>query len=168
LRPETPDEGLPLPTRVKAFMANPNNPLISRARALGLKMNFDRAMVPSTRRAHQAAEWSRTKGAFDVFHLGLLERYWVKGEDLHDFEVLRATAADAGLDGQELQAEVESKRWEPDLKTALDAAHHLGVHAVPTFLVGDQFFIEGAQDENVFARAFETLGFAPRSKTSVT
>ena len=154
-----------MPDRVKAFMANPNNPLASRALAMGLTMKFDRQLVPSTRRAHQAAEWSRTKGAFEVFHHGLLERYWVKGEDLHDFAVLRAAAIDAGLDGGELQAEVESGKWEPVMQAGLDAARELGVHAVPTFIVGNQFVIEGAQDGAAFAHAFEKLGFAPRSKT---
>ena len=146
-------------------MANPNNPLASRAKAMGLTMKFDRQIVPSTRRAHQAAEWSRSKGAFEAFHHGLLERYWVRGEDLHDFAVLRAAAVDAGLDGDELQREVESGRFVATMQAGLDAAHELGVHAVPTFIVGDRFVIEGAQDGKVFAHAFEKLGFAPRSKT---
>lgn len=128
-------------------------------------MRLDRAVVPSTRRAHQAAEWARTKGAFEPLHHSLLERYWSRGEDLHDFAVLRAAAGDAGLDGAELQREVESGRWAPVMQAGLDAAHELGVHAVPTFIVGNRFVIEGAQDGRVFAHAFEKLGYAPRSKT---
>lgn len=163
MRPETPDEGLPLPARVKAFMANPDNPLTSRAKAMGLAMRFDRELIPSTRRAHQAAEWARTKGAFEAFHRGLLERYWLRGEDLHAWDVLGAAARDAGLDGDELRREVESGKWVAPLDAALREASEAGVHAVPTFLVGNRFVIEGAQDGRVFAHAFERLGFAPRA-----
>lgn len=146
-------------------MANPNNPLTTRAKAMGLTMVFDRELIPSTRRAHQAAEYARSKGTFDPFHHSVLERYWTKGENLHDWSVLRAAAADAGLDGDELQREVESGAWKPVMEAGLAAASELGVHAVPTFIVGNKFVIQGAQDSQVFASAFERLGFGPRSKT---
>lgn len=166
LRPETPDEGLPLPDRVKAFIANPDNPLSARARALGITLVLDRPIVPSTRRAHQAAEWARTQGRFDALHHALLKRYWTHGENLHEWSTLRAAAADAGLDGGALQQAVESKAFVAPMQAALDAASELGVHAVPTFIVGGKFAIQGAQDVSVFARAFEQLGATPKSMSS--
>lgn len=146
-------------------MANPNNPLTTRAKAMGLTMVFDRELIPSTRRAHQAAEFARSKGRFEPFHHSVLDRYWTKGENLHEWSVLRAAAADAGLDGDELQREVESGKWKPVMEAGLAAASELGVHAVPTFIVGNRFVIQGAQESRVFAHALERLGFAPRSKT---
>lgn len=144
-------------------MARPDNPLASRARALGLPMIFDHAVIPSTRRAHQAAEWARSQGAFEPFHRALLEAYWARGDDLHAFQVLRAAAEAVGLDGGRLEAEVSSGAWAGAVQAGLDAAKELGVHAVPTFIVGGRFVIEGAQDARVFAHAFERLGHAPRS-----
>lgn len=143
-------------------MAIPDNPLVTRAKQLGLAMRFDRQLIPSTRRAHQAAAWARSKGAFETFHHELLRRYWEAGDDLHAWETLEAAAKVAGLDGGALRDEVSSGRWKPALDDALAEAAELGVHAVPTFLVGERFVIQGAQDRQVFAHAFERLGFSPR------
>jgi predicted DsbA family dithiol-disulfide isomerase len=162
LRPETPDEGLPLPERIRTYMADPNNPLSTRARQMGLTMVTNRDVIPSTRRAHQAAEWARSQGRFDPFHHALLERYWVRGENLHDFAVLRAAAADAGLDGAVLEHEVASGRWRAPMEAGLAAAQEVGVTAVPTFIIGNRFVVQGAQDGRVFAQAFERLGFSPK------
>ncbi|MCU0696898.1 MAG: DsbA family protein [Myxococcaceae bacterium] len=164
LRPGTPDEGLPLPERIRAYMADPNNPLSTRARAMGLTMVTTRDVIPSTRRAHQAAEWARSQGRFDPFHHAVLERYWVRGENIHDFQVLRAAAVDAGLDGETLEREVASGRWKDAMEAGLAAAHEVGVNAVPTFIVGDRFVIQGAQDGRVFAQAFERLGHTPKPR----
>lgn len=163
MRPETPDEGLPLPDRVKAYMAMPDNPLVTRAKAMGLAMRFDRTLIPSTRRAHQAALWARSQGGFERFHHELLRRYWEAGEDLHAWEVLQAAATTAGLDASALRAEVEAGRWKQPLEDALAEASGAEVHAVPTFLVGNRFVIQGAQDHQVFAHAFQRLGFHPRA-----
>lgn len=163
MRPDTPEEGSPLPEYIKAYHARPDNPLESRARAMGLPMNFNRAIIPSTRRAHEAAEWARSQNRFERFHHSVLERYWVKAEDIHDWAVLRAAAADAGLDGEALEREVSSGAWASVMQAGLDAAKELGVHAVPTFIVGNRFVIQGAQEGRVFEHAFERLGFARRT-----
>lgn len=147
-------------------MAKPNNPLVTRAKAMGLTMQFERPLIPSTRRAHQAAEFARSQGRFERFHHSLLERYWARGEDLHDWQVLRAAAADAGLDGEVLQREVEGGAWKKPMEDALAAARELGVNAVPTFIVADRFVIQGAQEGRVFEHAFERLGLERRSMKS--
>lgn len=146
-------------------MANPDNPLVTRAKAMGLPMKFDRQLIPSTRRAHQAAEWARTKGvpAFERLHRALLERYWVRGESLHEWSVLRGAATDAGLDGDELVREVERGNFKQAMEEGLAAAAEVGVTAVPTFIVGNRFVIQGAQEGSVFKLAFERLGFSPRA-----
>lgn len=58
LRPETPPEGMPLPAHVRERAKDPNNPLKRRADEAGLKM-AQREIIPSTRRAHEAAEYAR-------------------------------------------------------------------------------------------------------------
>ncbi len=161
LRPETPDEGMPLPDRIKAFLANPENPLSTRAKKLGLTM-VHRDVVPSTRRAHQAAAWARTQGAFEPFHHALLERYWSRGQDLHAWDTLKAAAVDAGLNPDTLEAEVATGRFIAPMQASLAAAHDLGVSAVPTFLVADQYVIQGAQEGSAFVQVFEKLGLTAR------
>lgn len=161
LRADTPEEGSPLPDHVKTFLANPNNPLVTRAKSLGLTMVLDRLIVPSTRRAHQAAAWAKTQGRFEPMHHALLQRYWTRGENIHEWSVLRAAATEVGLDADELQRAVESKAFVPVLQAGLDEAATMGVTAVPTFVVDNQFAVQGAQTGDVFERIFTRLGHAP-------
>jgi len=87
-----------------------------------------------------------------------LRRYWSEGQDLHDWTVLEAAATEAGLDPRSMRAEVEAGTWKGAIEASLREAADLGVHAVPTFLVGERFIIQGAQDGAVFRHAFQRLG----------
>ena len=161
LRPETPPEGMPLPDYVRERQKDPNNPLKARARALGLTM-VDRQRLPSTRRAHEAAEFARARGKLEPMHAALLRRYWTQGEDLYDFATLRGAAADAGLDPDELQEAIESGAWTEKVEEAVREAKEMGVRAVPLFLLNGQLAIEGAQELPIFRRAMQHLGAEPR------
>jgi predicted DsbA family dithiol-disulfide isomerase len=156
LRPDAPDEGWALPAHIKARMNSPDNPLTQRAKALGVTL-VEREHIPSSRRAHECTEFARAHGKLDAFHHGVLERYWSKGEDLSDWAVLRAAAVDAGLDADAMQAEVSAGKWKPVVQESLGEASELGVSAVPTFIVGNKFVIQGAQDAAVFRQAFGRL-----------
>jgi predicted DsbA family dithiol-disulfide isomerase len=137
-------------------MALPGNPLTARADALGLTLQ-QRTHIPSPRLAHQCTEYARAQGKLTAFHAGVLERYWSRGQDLSDWAVLRDAAVQAGLDADEMEREVKAGRWAEALQRGLDEAAELGVSAVPTFLVGNRFVIQGAQEARVFRQAFERL-----------
>jgi predicted DsbA family dithiol-disulfide isomerase len=161
LRPETPDEGLELPPYIRQKMADPNNPLAARAKALGITIH-QRDLIPSSRRAHEATEYARSKGKIDSFHHAVLERYWSQGEDLHDWAVLRGAAVEAGLDADEMQRQVDAGQWRQPMIAGVESGTAIGVNAVPTFIVGNRFVIQGAQSGGVFAQAFERLGATAR------
>ncbi|MCP3168476.1 DsbA family oxidoreductase [Myxococcus qinghaiensis] len=164
LRPETPPEGLPLPAHIREKMKDPNNPLKVRAAQEGLTM-VDREVIPSTRRAHQATEYARTQGKLEPYHAALLRRYWSEGQDLWAWETLRGAATEVGLEPDALQKAVEGGHFEKVVDDAVTEAREMGVSAVPTFVVGDRFGIQGAQDIAVFRQAMERLGAKPRSAT---
>jgi predicted DsbA family dithiol-disulfide isomerase len=162
LRPETPPEGLPLPAYVRERMKDPNNPLKLRARAAGLTM-VEREVIPSTRRAHEAAEFARAHGQLEPFHAALLRRYWSEGQDLWQWETLRGAAQESGLDPDALQAALEAGQYRQVVEDAVREAQELGVSAVPTFVLGDRFAIQGAHEYPSFRRAMEQLGAKPRA-----
>lgn len=137
-------------------MADPNNALVTRARRLGLPL-VDHARIPNSLRAHEATEFARAHGRLEAFHRAVLEAYWARGEDLSTWPVLRAAASEAGLDADQLEAEVSAGQWRATTAELLREARELGVTAVPTFLVGDRFVIQGAQEARVFRHAFERL-----------
>ncbi|HEY0882007.1 MAG TPA: DsbA family oxidoreductase, partial [Archangium sp.] len=145
LRPDAPEEGWELPERIRQSIKDPNNPLTARAAKLGITIKH-RLRVPNSRKAHEATEYARSKGKLAEFHHAVLERYWSQGEDISDWEVLKGAATAAGLDGAEMQAEVEAGNWKQDVLAGVEAAHEIGINAVPTIIVGGQFAIQGAQD----------------------
>ena len=144
-----------MPEAIRAKVQDPNHPIKLRAKAAGLTMRFDRELIPSTRRAHEAVELARDRGTLDAFHASLLRRYWTDGEDLWQLATLRGAAADAGLSPDELEDALARQTYRPRVEEALAEAARLGIHAVPTFLVGGQYLISGAQELAVFERAIQ-------------
>lgn len=156
LRPDAPEEGWALPDRIKQLIHEPQNPLALRAQRLGINVKH-REHVPNSRRAHECTEFARAHGKLGLFHHHILERYWSRGEDLHDWSVLRAVAAESGLNADDMQHEVEAGAWQAAVESGLARASELEIHAVPTFLVENQFLIQGAQEAGVFRQAFERI-----------
>ncbi len=116
-----------------------------------------REHIPNSRRAHECTEYARSVGKLEPFHHQILERYWSHGEDLHHWDVLSACATTAGIDAVEMRTQVEAGRWKQEMEAGIAAAGELGISAVPTFIVGNKFVIQGAQDARVFRQAFERL-----------
>jgi predicted DsbA family dithiol-disulfide isomerase len=121
-----------LPEHIKRQMQSPNNPLRARAKALGLVMREDRARIPSSRRAHEATEYARSRGKQDAFHHSVLQRYWTNGEDLHEWSTLRGAAVEADLDPEELQAEVSAGTWKAAVEAFLREASQRRRSQYPT------------------------------------
>jgi predicted DsbA family dithiol-disulfide isomerase len=160
LRPETPPEGMPLPAYIVEKIKDPNEPLKLRAAREGLKMiRGDR--IPSTRRAHEAAEFARAHGKLEPLHAALLKRYWELGQDLYSMDVLRGAATDAGLDPDDLQAALESGTFKDAVEQGVQEARELGIRAVPTFVFNDSFGIQGAEEQPAFLEAMRRLGAKP-------
>jgi len=153
---------MPLPAYVREKMKNPDNPLARRAEREGLIMKRGE-IVPSTRRAHEAAEYARARGKLAPMHAALLRRHWTEAQDLHAFATLRGAAEDAGLDPDELQRAVESGAFRPAVEASVREARELGISAVPTFLFDDRLIVEGAQELPVFRRAMAELGATRRA-----
>jgi predicted DsbA family dithiol-disulfide isomerase len=153
---------MPLPDYVREKQKDPNNPLKARAKALGLTM-LDREFLPSTRRAHEAAEFARERGRLEPMHAALLRRYWTHGEDLYKMETLRGAATDAGLDPDELQQAIEAGTYKKAVEAAVAEARALGVRAVPFFVIREELAVEGAQELRVFKSAMQQLGISPKT-----
>jgi predicted DsbA family dithiol-disulfide isomerase len=61
-----------------------------------------------------------------------------------------------------MQQAVEAGRYAQVVEEAVREAQTLGVRAVPTFLLGDRFALQGAQEYTVFKQAMDRLGVSPR------
>ncbi len=145
---------------MRARASDPNDPLKTRAEREGLVM-VRREIVPSTRRAHEAAEFARAHGQLSPMHAALLRRYWSEGQDLYSFETLQGAAAEVGLDPDELQREIEAGTYRPAVEASVREANALGIHAVPTFVFDRRLAVQGAQELPVFRQVMSELGVEP-------
>ena len=137
-------------------MGRPDNPLTMRARELGITL-VERERVPSSRRAHECTELARGAGRIEPFHASVLRMYWSEGRDIHDWDVLAIAAREAELDPAEMRSAVESGALAVVVDDRVAAAHELGIHAVPTFVIADRFAIQGAQTADVFEKVIARL-----------
>jgi predicted DsbA family dithiol-disulfide isomerase len=163
LRPNAPETGWPIPDHVRSRMGTPENPLRVRAKQLGIEL-VEREWIPSSRRAHECTELARARGRLEPFHAAVLHAYWSEGRDLHDWPVLEDAAVKAGLDAAAMRAEVEAGTWRQAVDERVEAAHELGIHAVPTFVIDDRFAIQGAQTLDVFEGMMARAGATPRGR----
>ena len=145
-----------MPDYIRARMGRPDNPLTMRARELGITL-VERERVPSSRRAHECTEFARGAGRIEPFHASVLRMYWSEGRDIHDWDVLAIAAREAELDPAEMRSAVESGALAVVVDDRVAAAHELGIHAVPTFVIADRFAIQGAQTADVFEKVIARL-----------
>ena len=161
LRPDAPESGWAIPEYIRAKMSDPDNPLKLRAKRLGITLH-EREWIPSSRRAHECTEFARKHGQLEPFHAAVLTAYWSDGKDIHDWAVLQDCATQAGLDPTQLKAQVEQGAFKSEVDQRVEAARAQGIHAVPTFILGDKYAVQGAQEYGVFQSAMEKLGVSPR------
>lgn len=142
--------------------ARPDNPLQARATQLGITM-VERDRIPSSRRAHECTEYARAHGKLHAFHAAVLKAYWTDGKDIHDWAVLEELARGAGLDASAMRDEVTARTWQTAVDDRVQAAHDLGIHAVPTFLFAEKFIVQGAQTLDVLEKVMARVTSEPRS-----
>ena len=156
LRPDTPPEGMELPSHVKAHMKGMQTHLAQKANAAGLRMIFpDR--IPNTRIAHEATEYARQKGKANEFHQAVFDCYYGQGEDISRWEVLQQAAKEIGLDADEMREEVEQGKFTALVSEQVRQAAELGIDGVPTYILNDRYAIVGAQPYEVFEQALKQL-----------
>ena len=66
-------------------------------------------------------------------------------------------ARTAGLDAPAMRAAVEGGAFRAAVDERIAAAHELGIHAVPTFVIADTYAIQGAQTADVFEKVLAKL-----------
>ena len=156
LRPDTPPEGMELPSQVKAHMKGMQTHLVQMANAAGLRMIFpDR--IPNTRIAHEPTEYAGQKAKGNEFHQAVFDRYYGRGEDISRWEVLQQAAKDVGLDADEMREQVEQGKFTALVSEQVRQAAELGIDGVPTYILNDRYAIVGAQPYEVFEQAIQQL-----------
>jgi predicted DsbA family dithiol-disulfide isomerase len=156
LRPNLPEQGEELPSAIRARSAQSRSRLEQLAQAQGLPM-ATLNWISNPRLAHEATEYAREKDKAEEFHHIVLRKYYGEGQDIGQWDVLRASAVEAGLDADDMQRSVETGAYRAIVEDQLADAYALGINSVPTYVLNDRYAIIGAQPYPVFKQVIERL-----------
>lgn len=127
--------------------------LAARGREHGLDFRFDRAIITSTRPAHELAHLAAEHDLQHAMMLRLFRAHFTDGENIGDREALIRLAVEVGLDAGTVAEALDSGRLAPAVQADLDAAAQLGITGVPFTVVDQRFAVSGAQPKAVYAEA---------------
>lgn len=154
---DTPPEGRELPEYVKRARANGSE---ERLRSIATSYGMEFVSVPriyNTRLAHEATEYAREHGKANNFHHNVFRKVYAEGQDISQWDVLRAAAEEVGLKADEMQREVESEKYTAQVADQVRWAYQIGVTGVPTYVINNRYGIVGAQPYEVFKDVLEQI-----------
>lgn len=161
LDPTTPPEGKP-----RRQMTQPGDAptaMEQRAAALGITFTRGRTWTANSHLSLEAAEFANEHGDAARFHKAMFKAYFTDLADIGDLDTVVQVGADAGLPVDDLRAALTEGRYRDMVDEGIAWAQQVGVTAVPTFVLGGNFGIVGAQEAEVFARVIqEKLGRQPK------
>jgi len=101
--------------------------------------------------------WARAGGHQQTVIDSLFARYFERGEDIGDRDILMDVAREAGMD-TDLLARLYSEDADRDLLANEEAlAREMGVSGVPTFILSEKFALVGAQETNAWLDVIDRL-----------
>jgi predicted DsbA family dithiol-disulfide isomerase len=139
------------------------------AETVGLDFAMDKALRANTLDAHRLLGYVlRTKGP--VFQSMLKERllraYFSEGHNISDHVTLAALAADVDVDYDDALRFLSSGEGLHELAADLAEAVDAGITGVPHFVFDGRWSIPGAQDPELFLRAFRRIADLRRAESA--
>lgn len=106
---------------------------------------------PYSRLALEGMQFAKEHGKQAQYVGGVFRAFCQQSLDIGSMDVLQALAKAVGLPDKEFAAALHDARYTTMHQEALRPAHELGIHAVPTIMVGNQR-IEGMPDPGALRR----------------
>ncbi|MFN8210890.1 MAG: DsbA family oxidoreductase [Bacteroidales bacterium] len=123
----------------------------------GLVYDFDKVIVANTFRAHILLHLAKKAGKQGVVKEALFRAFFSEGRNIDDPAVLKAVAADYGLDPDYLNYSLDDEAINDEVRTDFYEARQLGINSVPFFVFNKRYGISGAQDPSLFLQMFNKL-----------
>lgn len=137
------------------------------AREAGLEVRFDLIRrTPNTFDAHRLIRWSASTGHQSALVQDLMVRYFERGEDISDRDLLLDAAEAIGMQ-REIVADLYARDADRELvETEEKAAREIGVQGVPTFIVANRHVVTGAQPPELWEQVIAELAEQARQATA--
>ncbi|MGE0283576.1 MAG: DsbA family oxidoreductase [Rhizobiaceae bacterium] len=124
--------------------------------AEGIRFNFDAITIaPNTLDAHRVIRWALGTGGDvqDKLVGELFSRYFERGENVGDHDVLAQAARAAGMDDAIVTSLLPTNADREEVQAEISTASRMGITGVPCFLLAGKYAVMGAQDVASLAKA---------------
>jgi len=159
IHPEWPAEGMPASQWRGGMDPEARRVVWQRIQGMALAAGFEMKppeTLTNSRLALEAAEFAKEAGAGEAFEQRVYRAYFYEGRNIGSQAVLGELAAEVGLERDDLNLTIESKRYSQRLRENAVTAHQHGVSGVPTFLIGE-YPLVGAQSEDVMRQVLQRV-----------
>ena len=120
------------------------------ASSVGLKYDFDKAVVANSFDAHRFIQYAKTKNKGDAAEEVLFKAYFTEGKNTADHAVLIQLGTEIGLEADAVKAVLNSTDFATEVKKDIAESQQIGVTGVPFFVFDRKYAVSGAQDSKVF------------------
>jgi predicted DsbA family dithiol-disulfide isomerase len=123
-------------------------------------ITLDVASVPfasNTLDAHRLIHWAGLEGRQNAMVDALFRAYWHAGRNIGDPETLAQIAGEVEMDPMAVARLLASDADRDDIAARDADAQQKGVRAVPTFLIGQQYAVSGAQPPEMWGQVIAEL-----------
>lgn len=164
LNPDMPAEGMDRRAYLEAKFGGKEGavrayaPVVKNAEKAGLKIDFEgMRRTPNTLDAHRLIHWAGIEGKQTAAVSSLFKAYFVDTRDIGDHEVLADIADAIDMDASVVLRLLGSEADRDDIAARDAHSRSMGVNSVPTFIVGQQHAVPGAQPPELWARVIAEL-----------
>lgn len=139
------------------------------AKNAGLDVRFDLInRTPNTFDAHRLIRWARATGAQNTLVSELFVRYFERGEDISDRDLLLEAGTGIGMERDVLVKLFESDADRELLKTEEETAREIGINGVPTFIIANKHVVNGAQPPELWENVLDDVAKAEAKAAETT
>ena len=165
LNPQMPEEGQNLREHLaEKYGSTPEQSRKARQRLtdIGASLGFafkytDDMKMVNTFRAHKLLHWAAASGLQTALQEALFEAFFTHGQDVNDDDTLVEVAVSVGLDGDEAREVLDDAAIGRAVRDDQRKWIEEGIQAVPTFVINEQYMVQGAQEAEAFGRMLDKL-----------
>ncbi len=124
--------------------------------AEGIHFAFDKIeRTPNTVDAHRLIWLADQHDCQDAVVEALFRAYFTEGQDIGCRQTLIKVVTEAGLDRQAAETMLDSDEGMDVIAKSREMSQHHGVDGVPFFIINQKLTLAGAQDSEMFVKAFQ-------------
>lgn len=122
----------------------------------GLRLDFERAVVANSLRAHRFAHLAKVHGKQLQAEELLFKAHFTDGKNIDDPEVLAQLGEQIGIGAAVVREMLASDAYVEDVRRDQYEAYQIGVRGVPFFLFNNKYAVSGAQESRVFLSVLQS------------